>query len=112
VSIQAVDTSAIKDAVRQVVNEELALARAQASAETAAESAEAEPTPEIHATLASGRQYIEQAIQAGRWGPEQAEYVHSLGAGLTGEQFHGLVQPLSSAINAGRLRVDVEGPPF
>jgi hypothetical protein len=113
VSIQSVDTAAVRAAVREAVSEELARARADAAAETDAEKADAEqPSLEVQAKLDSGHQYIESAIAAGRWGSEQAGYVRNLGLGMTGEQYQELVRPIVIAINAGRLELSGDETPF
>jgi hypothetical protein len=112
VSIQQVDTSAIRAAVRQAVNEELAAERAEATAEAAAEAAAAEPSAELQMRLDTGHQYIEQAIVHGKWGPEQAGHLRQLGLDMTAEQYQELVRPLVIAINAGKVEPIGDGTPF
>jgi hypothetical protein len=112
VSIQQVDTNAIRAAVRQAVSEELAAERAEASAEAEAEAAAAEPSAEVQTRLDMGHDYIAQAIAGGRWGPEQAGHLRQLGLEMTAEQYQELVRPLVIAINAGQVEPIGDGTPF
>ncbi|HEY3501099.1 MAG TPA: hypothetical protein VGK73_40675 [Polyangiaceae bacterium] len=106
VIVQAVDQAGIREAVREAISEELAAAR------HADESEVAEPEPETVAALDSGTRYVEAAVVQGRWGEEQASQIRRLGVGLSAEQYHEMIRPLSIAINEGRMQVEVDGPPF
>lgn len=107
VIVQAVDTQGIREAVRSAVGEELAALRSAEEAEL-----DPAPAPETIAVIDSGHLYIGEAIASGRWGADEVSRVRDLGAGLSGEQYQELIRPLVIAINEGRVRVEVDGPPF
>jgi hypothetical protein len=112
ISVQAVDTSGIQEAVRKAVSEELARARDEAVLEDEAELTAAEPDADTLLQVHSGHRYIETAIRSGRWEAKDAEHIRTLGHELSGEQYQELIRPLVIAINAGSIRPDLEGLPF
>ncbi|MBN8232151.1 hypothetical protein JYK02_32010 [Corallococcus macrosporus] len=107
----AVDTSGLREEIRQILKEEL---RAATSAPTPAapEPKLPEPTPESMAAFSQGSALVEKAVATGRWSEAQRAELRPLLSQLTAEQRQEVIRTLVVNINSGKVKVDVVGAPF
>jgi hypothetical protein len=91
--------------LRALVREELG---PRATAPPVVDEPDPEPTPQS----VELRALVDRALAAGRW--TQADRVTALGllAGVRPDERRVLSVLVYSAVNAGRLRVETQGPPF
>ncbi|MCY1033476.1 hypothetical protein OV207_18635 [Corallococcus sp. BB11-1] len=107
----AVDTSGLREEIRQILKEEL---RAATSAPTppAPEPRPPQPTPQSVAAFSQGRRLVENAVATGRWSEAQRDELRSLLSQLTPEQRQEIIRTLVVNINGGKVKVDLVGAPF
>src|SRR5262245_16607447 len=117
VAVQA-NTEESRQALAQVIRQEVrqALADASPEAQRAREEAIANAkilnTPENRAAYQSASSVVQTAVAAKRWTVEDKETFRAVFEQLTNDQRMELMNTLAPAINRGEVKVEVMGPLF
>ena len=99
--------SASADEIRTMLREELAQ-RVTAAPTAAVDEPDAEPTPQ--STELQG--LVDRALASGRWTQGDRAAALALFPALRPDERRTISRLVYTAVNAGRLRVESEGPPF
>jgi hypothetical protein len=62
--------------------------------------------------LLEGQRIVDNAVHAGRWTEQDKLDLRGATTELSGERHTELLQVLARSVNEGRLRLEVEGPPY